>query len=121
MAETAEVLAEIAHQGAHVGTAAAHHLERNMVGIGPLDQVEAVDLDEARRQIDRFAAPRQIVGALAFDLDCGEAGRHLLDPTDETRQRRFDLGGVGRSSLRAITSPSASSVVRASPRRTVKR
>ena len=92
-----------------------------MVGIGPLDQVEALDLDRARRQLDRFAAPRQVVGALALDLDRGEAGRHLLDPTDEARQRAAISALVGRSSLVASTSPSASSVVRASPRRAVKR
>ena len=63
-----------------------------MVGIGPVNQIEPVDLHRARRQLHRLAAPRQVVGALALDLDCGEAGRHLLDPTDEARQQGGDLG-----------------------------
>ena len=92
-----------------------------MVRIGPLDQIEPLDLHRARRQLHRFAAPRQIVRALALDLDCGEAGRHLLDPTDEARQRAAISALVGRMALVASTSPSASSVARASPRRAVKR
>ena len=48
--------------------------------------------------------------------------RHLRDGAGEARQQRRDRGrGPGRASLVATTRPSASSVSRSSPQRTVKR
>ena len=46
----------------------------------------------ARRNLDGLALARQIVGALAVDLDRREARRHLLDRAGEARQQRRDRG-----------------------------
>ena len=86
-----------------------------MVGIGPLDQRQALDLDRARRELDRLAAARQIIGPLAVDLDRGEARRHLLDRADEGRQGRLDRGAAGPLGASRRDLAFASSVLRASP------
>ena len=66
-----------------------------MVGIGPLDQRQPLDLDRARRELDRLAPACQIVGPLAVDLDRGEARRDLQDRADEGRQGLLDRSGAG--------------------------
>ena len=53
-----------------------------------------VNLDRARLQFDGLAVARQIIGALALDLDRGILRRDLLDQAGEARQQGPDrLGG----------------------------
>ena len=64
VAETAEVAAHVAGQRAHIGALAAFDLENGAVG-SVLDQIEAADLDLARRNVDRLAVAGKVIGALA--------------------------------------------------------
>ena len=52
--------------------------------------VERVDLDRARLELDRLAVARQIVGALAVDLDGREAGGTCMISPVKLRQQRLD-------------------------------
>ena len=114
--------ADIAGQRPHIGALAAFGLEHRMIRVGHVDELEPVDLDRARRKFDHLAVAGEIVGALAVDLDGGIARRHLLDRAGEARQqRRGSPRRSGGSSLVSTTRPSASSVSRSSPQRTVKR
>ena len=72
-------------------------------------------------QLDLLAGADPLVGALAVDLDRRDRGRHLLEVADELGRSRADGGLVeaARSSAVATTSPSASSVVVATPSRIV--
>ena len=122
MAETAQSAAEIAGERADIGALAAFGLEHGVVGVRASDELEPVDLDRARREFDRLAVAGEIVGALALDLDGGKARRHLLDRAGEARAAAARIASaLGRVSLVAVTRPSASSVSRSSPQRTVKR
>ena len=69
-----------------------------MVGVRAADELQLVDADLARRELDRLAAPGNVVGALALHLDRRILRRDLLDQADELRQRRADLV-VGRPLL----------------------
>ncbi len=46
-----------------------------------------MNLDRARLQLDGLAVARQIVGALALDLDRGILRRRLLDQAGKARQQ----------------------------------
>ena len=117
-----ERAADIAGQRADIGAFAAFGLEHGVIGVRGLDQLQPVDLDRAGRQFDRLAVAGEIIGALAVDLDGGIARRHLLDGAGEGRQQRADrVGGRALRRSLAMTRPSASSVSRSSPQRTVKR
>ena len=68
--------------------------------------VERVDLHRSRLQLDDLARARQIVGAVAVDLDGGVRRRRLQDLAGEARQQRLDgrprgaqLAGLRRSAL----------------------
>src|SRR5690606_16155158 len=65
MAEAAERAAKVARDGAHVSALAALGLEGGVIGVGRLDQIEAMDFDFTRGEYDRLALTGQIVGALA--------------------------------------------------------
>ena len=90
MAVAAERSPEVARQRAHIGALAAFGFEPRLVALGG-DEREAMDGDRPRRDLERFAAARQIVGALAGDADRREGRRRLRDEADEARQRRFDF------------------------------
>ena len=49
-----------------------------------------MNLDRPGLQFDGFAVPRQVIGALALDLDRGILRRDLLDQAGEARQQRAD-------------------------------
>ncbi len=51
---------------------------------------QAVDFDFAGRDINGFALARQIIGAVAVDLDGGKLRRNLLDETGIARQEITD-------------------------------
>src|ERR1051326_7553450 len=57
-----------------------------MVRIGGFEQLQPVNLDSARLQFDGLAVARQVVGALAVDLDGRKTRRNLLDRAGKTRQ-----------------------------------
>src|SRR6202022_3347892 len=65
-----------------------------------------VNFDRPRLQFDGLAVPRQIIGALALDLDGGILRRRLLDQAGELRQqvpdrigRRPGIAGLGDPAL----------------------
>ena len=74
MAPAAQKAAEIAGQRPYRGTFPAIGLEHGMVGIGAFDQLEPVDLDLARLQLDHLAFAGQVIGAFAIDLDRRKRG-----------------------------------------------
>ena len=92
VAQRAEQAAHVAGDGAHIGALAAFGLEHRMVNVRQLDQVEAADLDRTGLELDGFAAAREVVRALPFDLDGGIARRHLGDGSGEPGQDREDVG-----------------------------
>ena len=63
-----------------------------------------VNLDRPRLQFDGFAVARQIIGALALDLDRGILRRGLLDQAGKARQQVPDRLGGGPESL-VLTDP----------------
>ena len=73
MAEGSRAAAEIARERAHIGALAALGLEHRVLGVRRLDQREPVDLDRPRRELDLLALAREVVGALALDLERGVA------------------------------------------------
>ena len=93
MAEAAERAAHVAGERAHIGALAAFGLEHRVVGVGRLDQIEAVDVDRARLELHHLAVAGEVIGALAVDLDGREARRHLRDGAGEARQQRADRLG----------------------------
>src|ERR1700738_1324378 len=97
VAMAAERPAKIAGERAHIGSLAALGREARVVRIGSVDQHQAVDVDDARLELEFLAVAGDVIGALAVDLDGGKARRHLLDRADKTRQqRRYRLpGGTG--------------------------
>ena len=111
MAETTQRLAQIAGDGAHVAALAAGHLQHDMIGIRAIQHHQLLDPERAGFDLEILAVAGQFIGALAVDLDGGELGRDLHDVANESVQRFLDLVVVGRASLAAITSPSASSVL----------
>src|ERR1700741_3991645 len=97
MAKTAEKAAEIAGERAYRGRLAAFGLEDRMVRTEGTDESHPADLDQARAEFHHFAIARQVVGALAFDLDRRIARRHLLDAAGKGREERHNR--IGRASL----------------------
>ena len=70
--------------------------------------------------LDLLAGAGAGIGRLPVDLERRIGRRDLLDLAGEAGERGFDLArGVGRTSLVATTSPSASSVSVSSPKRIV--
>ena len=91
MAVTAKASAEVAGDRADIGSLAAAGFEYRLVTPGAYE-IERVDRHRARRQHRRRASAREIVSALAIDLDRRIGRRQLQDRPDETRQQREDLG-----------------------------
>ena len=79
MAETAENAAHIARERPDVGSLAAFGLENRMVRIGLSTSARPWMSTGRASSVDLLAVARQIIGALALDLDRGEARRHLHD------------------------------------------
>ena len=124
MTVAAERAAHVAGDGADIGALAALGLEHRTIRVGALggfDEVEAMDVDRARFKLDDLALARQIVGPLALDLHRREPRRHLRDGAGEARQERANRRRRRPLRTGATTRPSASSVSRSSPQRTVKR
>src|SRR6478672_8086397 len=90
MPETAESSAEIARDRAHIGAFAALGFEHRLVGRRHCGKFQAMDFDRAGAQLYRLAVAREIVGALALDLDRRKARRNLLDGAGEARELRAD-------------------------------
>src|SRR5204863_1275069 len=86
MAEALELAPHVASERAHVGALAAAGLEDGRVGVRHVAEVERIDLHQPRFQLDDLASARQVVGAVAVDLDGGA-------PTDAGRTCRLACGG----------------------------
>ena len=91
MAKTSQRRAQIAGNGAHIAALAADHFQLGMIRIRAGQQRQAFDPQRAGGDIHHFALARQIIGALAIDLDGGILRRGLQDFTPEGGQRRLDL------------------------------
>src|SRR3984893_18361517 len=94
MAVTAKTSAEVAGDRAHIGALAAARFEHRLFGQG-IYEIEGADRHRTRGQLRRLATTRQIVGALAIDLDRRIGWRQLLDRPGKPRQQREDAGGGG--------------------------
>ena len=94
MSITAERPAEVARDRAHVGALAAFGLEHRVVGVSRY-QVEPVDMDRARFNLESFAIACEIVGARASDADSGEGRRRLENDADEAREEALNLSWGG--------------------------
>ena len=99
VAETAELAAHVAGERPDIGALAAGGLEHGVVGIRDIDKFQPLDVHGPALQGDRLSVARQVIGALALDLDRRIARRDLLDPADKARADRGD--GVARGPLRA--------------------
>ncbi len=94
MAVAAEQPAEIARNRPDISSLAAFGLENRPVRLGG-DEIEPVDDDFARDHLDRDAFTREVIGALARDLDRRIGRRRLADRPDEPRQQRQDRLRLG--------------------------
>src|SRR5580700_2569225 len=67
-----------------------------MIRVRSAQKRQAFDQDAAGLEIDRLAGARQIVGALALNLEGREGWRDLLDVAHEGSQRAADrlVGGT---------------------------
>src|ERR1041384_2434668 len=88
MAATAQNAPHIAGQSANIGSLAAFGLENSVISVRGLDQGQIMNVHRAGLEHDLLAVARQIIGALALDLDGGELGRHLRDRSPERSRRR---------------------------------
>src|SRR5690606_11541882 len=70
-------------------------LEYRMVAVGHVGEVKGMDGHRTRLDLDRFAASREIVGALATDLDRRVGRRPLHDLAGKARQAGEDRATVG--------------------------
>ena len=89
----AELAAEVARDGAKVGTAAAPDLDPSH-RLGPRHVVQharLVDLDLTWLQPRFLASSRQLVCAFAVDLHRGKSRGLLEDPPGECLERRLDV------------------------------
>ena len=91
MADGPQRLGEVPGEAAHIGALAGQDLENRMVAVGPLDQLEALDQDLPRGQIDGLPGPGQVIGALAGHLERRIDRRALLDPAAKGRKVRPGL------------------------------
>jgi hypothetical protein len=90
MTEAAERAAHVAGDGADVCAPAAFGLEHRRQRIRHVDEFEPVDLHGTRFELDGFTLAREIVSALAVDLDRREGGWSLHDLADEGREECLD-------------------------------
>jgi len=68
MPEALKRAAEVASERAHIGSLTALGHEHRVIGIGRLDQFEAMNLHRAWRDIHHLAVACEVVGALARDF-----------------------------------------------------
>src|SRR5262245_30607848 len=95
MGEAAEGLSKVAGQGPHIGAFSACRLDHAMVGVGRVDQLEALDQRTPRGKLEVLVFPGKVVGPGAPNLERRVARRHLADLADEARQCRSDVGPRG--------------------------
>lgn len=72
--------------------------------VGVVDQLQTMHHNRAKRHVDLVAITRQLIGALAIDLDSTEDGRTLLDFTRPLRKRLLHLltGRLQRRDIRHL-------------------
>src|SRR5262249_626036 len=90
MAVTAQQAPHVARQRPDIGTLAAMGFEYRLIAVGAFHERKLENIDRAGFEADGLAVARDVVGALAGDLDGGELRRHLRDAAGEVRQQRTD-------------------------------
>ena len=86
---------QIAREGPDIDALAGADRELDVVGVGRVADGGLVDHHPAAGQFEIGALARQVIGALAVDLDGTELRRDLIDLTDEGgkgRAHRPDIG-----------------------------
>lgn len=91
VAIAAEFAAKVAGQRPDIGALAAFDFEMRCTGIRAGKQRETEDFNLTGGDFDGLAVTRQIIGALAGDLDRGELRRNLTDNAGILRQEIADL------------------------------
>src|SRR5258707_5576794 len=94
MSVAAKRPAEVTRDRAHIRALAAFGLEDRVVGVSRY-QVEPVDMDRARFNLEGLAVACEIVGARAGDADRREGRRRLENFADEAREEALNLGWGG--------------------------
>ena len=117
----AQLAAHIPGESAHVGALAAFGFQHRRRPVGHVDEAEVFDHDPARLEHDQLAAAREVIGAVAVDLDGRKARRNLAYLAPEFPSTLSISSADGSTSDVRTTSPSASSVSVSAPKRTVKR
>src|SRR3984957_992867 len=94
MSITSERPAEVTRDRAHVRALAAFGLEHCVITVSRY-QVEPVDMDRARFNLEGLAVTCEIVGARASDADSREGRRRLENGANEAREEAVNLGWGG--------------------------
>src|SRR5215471_1279562 len=90
MPTASERPAKIACQRPYIGPFTAFGLKARVIRIGGVDQGQAVNVHQARLELELFTVARNVVGALPIDLDGRKSRRHLFDSANKFRQKRCD-------------------------------
>ena len=96
----AENRGQIARQRAHIDALARPDGQLDVVRVGRIADGGLVDHHPAAGQFEIGALARQVIGALAVDLDGAELRRDLIDLTDKGRKGRahgLDIGADVRA------------------------
>ena len=82
---------KIARQTAHVSTFPAYNGEDGMIGVLNTDQVERIDKNGPRIELDFFAVTRKVVRAVPINFNRRIYRRHLHDFADKLGKRIADF------------------------------
>ena len=118
MGPAAELLADVGRQDPDVGAAAADREEVDVLTAASR-HLEGVDVDRPGVGLELLARPGGFVQLPATDLDGRVGGRALEQVARLPVHRRPDWSSSASTGAVRITSPSASRVVVATPRRNV--
>src|SRR5262245_920814 len=105
MPVAAEQAAHVAGERPHIGALATFGAQHGVVGVGDVDEAQAVDLDRTGLELDHLTVAREIIGALAVNLDGREARWDLRDRAGELREDRADVVDGGPCSAGGINAP----------------
>ena len=91
MSITSERPAEVTGDRAHISALAAFGLEHSVIGVSGY-QVEPIDMDRARFNLENLTIASEIISARASDADRGESRRRLEYFADKLWKEALNLG-----------------------------